>query len=494
MTLLSLSGEQARTVHDPTRAALLFLLAALTLYRAWVIVHNQLPLFFDEAQYWVWSLNPDWGNYSKPPMVAWIIRLFAPFGDSELAVRLGTLVLHPLTAMLAYVLGCRMFDAKTALTASALFITLPLVGFNSLFMTTDAPLFFFWGLAVYALWQALERNRWGDWLLLGMAVGLGLLSKYSMAIFAPSVALVLCLPAFRKHWRNPRLYCSALLASLVFLPNMWWNAQMDFVSFRHTAEISQLDRGLFHPAMLAEFIGAQFGCMGPIAFVLLLFALASPSTWHDPKLGFLAALALPFLAAISLQAMLAKANANWAAPAYFAGTMLIAARWSMHKRSHRWLTMTVIVSNLFFLSVFYHYHAFADAAGIKLTRKTDPYARLRGWPEIGAAVGQVLARHPDAKLAVATRDEYALLSYYVRPHPDDMRIWNPEGRRQNHFHLSADLGQDLGGNFVFATRKPLAGMPFERWTALGTVSVLLYPNENLTLHLYRGDHFNGYLP
>jgi hypothetical protein len=86
------------------------------------------------------------------------------------------------------------------------------------------------------------------------------------------------------------------------------------------------------------------------------------------------------------------------------------------------------------------------------------------------------------------------LSYYVRPHPDNMRIWNPEGRRKNHFHLSADLGQDLGGNFVFATRKPLAGMPFERWTALGTVSVLLYPNENLTLHLYRGDHFNGYLP
>jgi 4-amino-4-deoxy-L-arabinose transferase-like glycosyltransferase len=140
-------------------------------------------------------------------------------------------------------------------------------------------------------------------------------SKYSMAIFAPSVALVLCLPAYRRHWRNPRIYLAALLAFLIFLPNLWWNAQMDFVSFRHTAEISQLDRGLFHAARLGEFIGGQFACMGPIAFTFLLIALASPAVWRDPRLGFLAALTLPFLAVISLQALLAKANANWAAPA-----------------------------------------------------------------------------------------------------------------------------------------------------------------------------------
>lgn len=474
--------------------ALLLVLAALTLYRGWVVVHNQLPLFFDEAQYWTWSRQPAWGYYSKPPMVAWMIRLFAPFGDSELAVRLGTLLLHPLSALLVFATGRHMFGRNTGLLAALLFISLPLVGFNSLFMTTDAPLFFFWGLAVWALWRALQGNAWRDWLLAGAAAGLGLLSKYSMAIFLPSVCLVLCLPAYRQQWRNRGLYGALLLALLIFLPNIWWNAHAGFVSFRHTAEISQLERGLFHPARLAEFTGAQFACMGPIAFALLLAALASPSTWRHPKLGFLAALTLPFLALIALQALLAKANPNWAAPAYFAGALLVAARCPVQRRQ---LAAVAIGTNLLFLSGFYHYRELASAAGIELTRKSDPYSRLLGWPAIGTAVHNVVAHYPDAKLAVVTRDEFALLNYYARPPAGRLRIWNPERRTANHFHMVADAATDVGANFIFATRQQLGDAPaadFARWTALGTVSVALYPHDSLTLYLYRGERFKGYRP
>lgn len=491
---VSSNGAITKRTHLRAWLVLLFLLSGLTVYRGWVIVHNQLPLYVDEAQYWVWSLTPEWGYYSKPPMVAWVIHLFSGLGDSELAVRTGTLLLHGLTAILVYALGRRMFDAATALWAAALFLSLPLVGVNSLFMTTDAPLFFFWGLSTYALWQALERNGRGGWLLVGAAIGLGLLSKYSMVLFAPSVALVLCLPAYRKHWANPRLYLAALLALVIFLPNLWWNAQTDFVSFRHTAEISQLDRELFHPARLGEFIAGQFGCMGPIAFAFLLAALASPAVWRNQRLGFLAALALPFLAVIALQALLAKANANWAAPAYFTGSLLVSARLARHRRKHWWAAM--IVLNLALVSSFYHYHALADAAGIGLTRKNDPYARVLGWPQLGNAVRRALAENPDARLAVLDRSEFALLHYYARPKPGTIRIWNPEGQNQNHFHLRADMKQDVGANFVFATTHRLDDAPvrsFENWTELGTVTVPLYPEHSLKLYLYRGNGFKGYV-
>ncbi len=473
-------------------AVLLLVLAALTLYRA-AIAHHALPLYQDEAQYWVWSRMPDWGYYSKPPMVAWVIRLFSGLGDDELSVRMGSLLLHPLTALLVYALGLRMFDARTAIIAALLFISLPLVGFNSLFMTTDAPLFFFWGMAAYALWNCLDRNRWRDWLLLGIATGLGLLSKYSMALFAVSVVLALCLPHYRRHWRNPRLYAAAVFAFLIFLPNLWWNARMDFVSFRHTAEISQLDRDLFHPARLAEFAGAQFACMGPIAFAFLLMALATPSVWRDRRRGLLAALTLPFLTAISLQALLARANANWAAPAYFAGTLLVAAQLVAQQRQRWWIAMAVL--NLALLSGFYHYHSITDALGIKLTRKNDPYSRLLGWPQAAGEVSRVLARHPEARLASLDRGEYALLRYYVRPHPDSMGIWNPDRKRQHHFHLSADIAQARGASFIIATTHPLdagAARSFEQWEAIGPVSVPLYPDYQLRLYLYRGNCFRGY--
>jgi 4-amino-4-deoxy-L-arabinose transferase-like glycosyltransferase len=427
-------------------------------------------------------------------MVAWVIRLFAPFGDNELAIRLGTLLLHPLSALLVFATGRSMFNQATGLRAALLFISLPLVGFNSLFMTTDAPLFFFWGLAAWALWQALHGNAWRHWLLAGAAAGLGMLSKYSMLVFLLSTSLVLCLPAYRGQWRNRRLHCALLLALLIFLPNVWWNAHAGFVSFRHTAEITQLDRGLFHPVRLAEFIGAQAACMGPLAFVLLLAGLCSPLTWRDPRLGFLAALTLPFLAVIALQALLARANPNWAAPAYFGGALLVAARLP---NSRGWLMPLAIGTNLLVLSAFYHYHDLAAVAGIEMTRKRDPYARLQGWPQAGAALRALLARHPGATLAVTARDEFALLAYYTRPPDGRVRIWNPQRYRANHFHLVADAGRDVGADFLFATRQQLGDAPaaaFERWTALGCIRVALYPHDDLTLYLYRGQGFKGYRP
>lgn len=473
---------------------LLLALAVLTLYRAGVARHA-LPLYLDEAQYWVWSLTPDWGYYSKPPMVAWLIRLFSVFGDGELSVRMASLLLYPLSALLVHALGRRMFDARTATGAALLFISLPLVGFNSLFMTTDAPLMFFWGVASYALWNGLQRNRRTDWLLLGVAVGLGLLSKYSMALFAISVGLLLCLPHYRRHWRQRGLLGAAALALLIFLPNLWWNARTGFVSFRHTAEISQLGGALFHPARLAEFIGAQFACMGPIGFAFLLAALAAPAVWHDPKQGFLAALTLPFLGVIALQALLAKANANWAAPAYFAGSLLVAARLLAQGRL-RW-AVAAFVLNLALLSAFYHYRSLAGALGITLTRASDPYARVLGWPRAGQEVGRVLARYPHAHLATVERAEFALLHYYVRPHPVGMCIWNPAGERRNQFHLTADIAQARGASFIIATSHPMdagAARAFEQWSALGQLSVPLYPDDALRLYLYRGERFRGYPP
>lgn len=483
-----------RQFQPGTLGWLLLALAALTVYRAGV-AHHGLPLYLDEAQYWVWSRTPAWGYYSKPPMVAWVIRLFSALGDDELSVRMGSLLLHPLTALLVYALARHMFDARTAISAALLFISLPLVGFNSLFMTTDAPLFFFWGLATYALWNCLERSRWSDWLLLGIATGMGLLSKYSMTIFAASVAVVLCLPRYRRHWRSTGLYTAAAIALLIFLPNLWWNARMDFVSFRHTADISQLDRELFHPARLAEFIGAQFACMGPIGFVFLLTALGAPQVWRDPKLGFLAALTLPFLAAISLQALLARANANWAAPGYFAASLLVAARLVAQGRWRWWSAM--ILLNLALLSGFYHYRSLADALRIQLTRASDPYARVLGWPQAGQEISRILAQYPRAQLASRERGEFALLHYYVRPHPDRMCIWNPEGGRRNQFHLNADIRQARGASFIIATTHPMdatAARSFEQWAALGQVSVPLYPDYQLRLYLYKGERFLGYRP
>ncbi|HWA31259.1 MAG TPA: hypothetical protein VG867_09170, partial [Rhizomicrobium sp.] len=49
----------------------LLIVAAITLVRVLALIFSPLNLYPDEAQYWWWSLTPDWGYFSKPPVIAW---------------------------------------------------------------------------------------------------------------------------------------------------------------------------------------------------------------------------------------------------------------------------------------------------------------------------------------------------------------------------------------------------------------------------------------
>ena len=96
-------------------------------------------------------------------------------------------------------------------------LALPLVGFNSMFITTDAPLLCFWCAALWALSHALQTDRLSYWLLVGVFSGFGLMSKYSMAILLPAAALLLLwVPEYRCFVRRPGPYGSDCRGSVIF--------------------------------------------------------------------------------------------------------------------------------------------------------------------------------------------------------------------------------------------------------------------------------------
>lgn len=193
--------EQWRGRQAGGMAILLLGLLVITAYRAWVVATGGLNLYVDEAQYWYWAQTLDWGYYSKPPMIAAIIAATTSVcGDSEFCVRAGSLLFYPLSTLTLFLLARRLFDARVALLAALLFITLPSVSLSSSLISTDVALFFFWTLALYAFVRALDSDAWGDWLLLGVALGLGMLSKYTMGVF-------LC-PRWCMCWLHGALACS----------------------------------------------------------------------------------------------------------------------------------------------------------------------------------------------------------------------------------------------------------------------------------------------
>ncbi len=483
---------------------LLGLLVLLSLWRWLASATTGMELYADEAQYWSWSLQPDWGYYSKPPMVAWLIYLGTHgFGDGELGVRAATFAIWPLTSWVLFLLLRRLYrddaaNQQVAFWSALLFASLPLTALGGLLITTDGPLLLFWALTLYFLLRALQDSRPGDWLLAGLCAGLGLLSKYSMVFFAPSLLIYLLLSPDRRHWlRRPWPYLAAGVALLVLTPNIVWNASHDYVSFQHTADISQLDRAWLHWDALAEFFLSQFGVFGPLPALALIVML-----WHwrtllaDERLRFLAAFCLVPLAAFLTLSLLSRAFANWAAFAYVAGTGLVTAGW-LARRQRRWL-VAALALNLLIAAGVYHYRALAILAGIELTRKTDIYKRVTGHRQLGAAVAHVLAQHPGARLLVDDRKSMASLLYYARPASLDGRYLAPVGAEiDNHYVLTRGVHLAPASDYILVSQYADAAQLRRRFatvTALPPIHIQLYADFSLDYQVWAVRGFRGEAP
>jgi hypothetical protein len=145
--------------------------------------------------------------------------------------------------------------------------------------------------------------------------------------------------------------------------------------------------------------------------------------------------------------------------------------------------------------VLYHYHDLADLTGLQLTRKTDPYSRILGWRELGEDVGKIMAQYPDAHLLGDNRNALAELIYYIRPHPFDAAMWNPDAKTTDHYSLNADLKDHPGSRFVFVTRQhrdDQLSAHFQVARRIGRVTIPVYPELSRDYHVYYVEGFKGY--
>ncbi len=481
-----------KTVSAQIAYIVLFLLiAGTTLYRAAVLATSDIGLYVDEAYYWGWAQQLAWGYYSKPPMIAALIALTTSVcGNGVFCVKAGALLVYPLTTWLVFRLGQVLFDARIGVWAAALFLLMPGVALSNLIISTDVLLLLFWAWAMLALVLALQSNEWKHWLMLGLACGLGLLSKYTMALFAPSALLALLLvPAWRGQLFNPRLWLAALLALAILAPNILWNAQHGWPTFQHTAEISNLENAGLHWDELGEFLSGQLAVFGPISLMLWLVALFKLPASRSKTL--LAAFSLVFLLAISAQALLGRANANWAAPTFIAASVLLAA-WGVQHR--RWLIAALVLNVVVMLGA-YHYTQGAQWFGVELTGKNDPFKRVRGWEQLAEQYAARQALAPQALLMSGDRDLLAQLGYHLRLHPEQIVSWNAGQGIRHQYDLMHLLGQPhIGHDMLMVTNEPLPETLTSRFNAVETLEPLhvqIHKDWALKYAVYRMKGFRG---
>jgi 4-amino-4-deoxy-L-arabinose transferase-like glycosyltransferase len=191
-----------------------------------------VPIVQDETYYLAWATAPDWGYFDHPPAVAWIGATIGLSSGSPLAGRLGTMLVaalaYPFMAGLLVNAGIR---ARRVHLAGLLLLSFNLCALVSGVLTTpDVALFTAWCVALHEGAAALAGRR-RRWIGAGVAVGLGLLSKYAMVLIGPVFVWGL-LRGDRQALRTPWPWLGAVVGASLFAPHLLWNARHDWVPVR----------------------------------------------------------------------------------------------------------------------------------------------------------------------------------------------------------------------------------------------------------------------
>jgi hypothetical protein len=232
---------------------------------------------------------------------------------------------------------------------------------------------------------------------------------------------------------------------------------------------------------MLEFLLSQFLVAGPIIFGGFLAWLISrewlPNRAASADGWFLLSLSLPFIAVISLQALLSRAHANWAAPAMVAAC-LAAVYFLLQRR--RWLVASFAI-NLLLAVLLYHFDVLVrEPFGLQHTFRTDPFWATRSWPNIHAQVRDALRNPPlgnaNARIASDDRAILAQLQWGLVLSPGSALGWQRGVRPGNHFDQHFPLPSKLSAPVLLVTTAPaadvLAAFPTSQFAGTARSEVL----------------------
>lgn len=232
-------------------------LSLLVLFIFQVLISCGFELAHDEAYYWLYSRNLDWGFFDHPPFVGVVIKLFSFLPHAEWSVRLGFILLQFLSLIL--LLGI----TTNAWVASLLFFSFPLASFTGLLALPDIPLLFMTACYCVGLKRYLEKDDAKNTVLLGLIIAILFYAKYHGVLL-----IFFTLIAVPSLFKKKSFYAVAVVALLAFMPHLLWQYQHNFSTLRY--HFLERPAAKFSLGRSLEFVGLQ---------IVLAGVLAGPIVW-----------------------------------------------------------------------------------------------------------------------------------------------------------------------------------------------------------------------
>lgn len=244
--------------------SLLYVLAVVKFALPFLLQSPYYQPHRDEFLYLAEGNHLAWGFLEVPPLLSLMAWCTHALGDGLFWIKFwpslfGTLTFI-FTGEIVLLLGGSLF---ALLLAFLPFIFGAYLRVHYLFQPNFLEIFFY-TLIAYSIIQYIVKpsNKW--LYLFGIACGLGMLSKYSVAFFIIGVVAGLVLSEHRKVFLNKHLYFAAAIAIGIFLPNLLWQYNHHFPVAHHMKELQETQLQYINPA---DFLKDQLIMNLPCVFI-----------------------------------------------------------------------------------------------------------------------------------------------------------------------------------------------------------------------------------
>ncbi|MDZ7939348.1 MAG: glycosyltransferase family 39 protein [Rhodoferax sp.] len=448
-------------------------------------------LSVDEAHYLLYAAHPALSYFDHPPLVGWVQWPLVALQAPVWLLRLLPGLLWLVTVVGVYRLSLQLFAASwpvpgapsaqlnaqsAAQWAVVALLLAPLLHVLGIGLLPDTLLMALTVALMALTWRLMQRGvaaTWTDWLLLGLLVGLAGLAKYTAVFTALAVALCLVYALRGQLRRGPTLAHAGgavLLAALLVLPVVVWNAQHQWVSFAY--QVAHGQGSVWQWQHVLRFALTQLLAYGPLLWLGYVGWYESPSAvrW----MGIFFVLPVAVLAYLSGGG---SSLPHWTAPSWVA--LAPFAGWGASQlwaRGRRRLLTALLALQAFacaallglMLSAGWPVVAGSTAA---VAQSPNPFADLHGWDAAGERAKQLAAKQGLGNVAVQNWTLASRLGWYARPLP----VHVLEDRFDQFDLWAGDLPE--GGDALLvdwsymAYELPLAPHGFARCTLLDTLAL-----------------------
>jgi hypothetical protein len=199
----------------------------------------------DELQFLSDARHLDWGYVSYPPLTPFIERIsLGLFGLSMIGLRMFSVIGQAIVIVVSGLMARDLGGSRLAQIATALAVALsPLPIFEATEFQYTSFAFLWWALVAWFTIRLLktENPRW--WLAIGAALGLALLTKYSVVFFIAGILVGMAFSPARRYFASKWFWAGVAIALVFFAPNILWLIRHNFISYTFLQHIHTRDVG-----------------------------------------------------------------------------------------------------------------------------------------------------------------------------------------------------------------------------------------------------------